>query len=132
MVWVFLTFYKSPWASLQKKSLYVLIKHSGYYKSLGFRIPFENKKLVSYNVLNNVLKDCLNSGINNNLFHISQIPIETIIDDNKNKRDFMYFNKILMPYENIVFYKRLHLNIRRKRFIISTSDLLIEEFKKDY
>ena len=132
MVWVFLTFYKSNWASLQKKSLYVLIKHSGYYKSLGFRIPFENKKLVSYNVLNNVLKDCLNSGINNNLFHISQIPIETIIDDNKNKRDFMYFNKILMPYENIVFYKRLHLNIRRKRFIISTSDLLIEEFKKDY
>jgi hypothetical protein len=36
-----------------------------------------------------------------------------------------------MPYENIVFYKRLHLNIRRKRFIISTSDLLIEEFTKD-
>ena len=124
MVWVFLTFYKSNWASLQKKSLYVLIKHSGYYKSLGFRIPFENKKLVSYNVL----KDCLNLGINN-LYHISQIPIETIIDY-KNKRDFMYFNKILMPYENIVFYKRLHLNIRRKRYIISASDLLIKEFTK--
>ena len=129
MVWVFLIFYKSNWANLQKKSLYVLIKHKGYYKSLGFRIPLENKKLISYNVLNNVLKDCLNLGINNNLFHISQIPIETIIDY-KNKRDFMYFNKILMPYENIVFYKKLHLNIHRKRFIIFASDLLIKEFTK--
>ena len=55
MVWVFLIFYKSNWTSLQKKSLYVLIKHSGYYKSLGFRIPFENKKLVSYNVS----RDCI-------------------------------------------------------------------------
>lgn len=125
MVWVFLIFYKSNWANLQKKSLYVLIKHKGYYKSLGFRIPLENKKLVSYNVL----KDCLNLGINSNLFHISQIPIETIIDY-KNKRDFMYFNKILMSYENIVFYKRLHLNIHRKRFIIFASDLLIKEFTK--
>lgn len=123
MTWLFIVSYKlGNWRS--EKRLYILIKHSGYYRSLGFNIPKEDRKLISYNTL----KYYLNIG---NLFHISQMPIDKAIEK-RDKKSFMFVNKILMyGSEQIIFYKELHLNINRQRLLNRDAIYLIEEFTKD-
>lgn len=125
MTWLFIVSYKlSDWDFLRpEKRLYILIKHSGYYRSLGFKIPEEDRKLISYNTL----KSYFNFG---NLFHISQMPIDKATEK-RDKKSFMFANKILMSgSEDIIFYKELHLNINRQRLINRDAKYLIDEFTK--
>ena len=123
MTWLFIVSYKlGNWRS--EKRLYILIKHSGYYRSLGFNIPREDRKLISYNTL----KSYFNLG---NLFHISQMPIDKVVE-RRDKKNFMFANKILMSgSEDIIFYKKLHLNINKQRLINRNAKYLIDEFTKD-
>lgn len=122
-MWIFIVEFKDNFYC--DKRLYILIKHENYYKSLGFHIQREERKLISYNTLT---KKYLNL---NYLCHISQQPEETVINK-RNKIEFMYANKILMPgFEKVMYSKKVHLNRTRKKYLNNKIAYLINEFTKD-